>query len=375
MKERIINAIKKHRGRANIIAIPQEFLKFTGDVNSALLLSQLVYWTDRTKDENGWIYKSYDDWEKELTLNKYKTMTAKKHLEKLGVIETKAKKVKNLVYVHYRLTDKFETIFIDYLKTKETKDKNIRKLKNQTSESKKFRKSKNQTSEGLEIKNLNYEKSKNLISENKNFILPTDNNITSIIISSTSNNINNNTSINTSNTSNINTSIITKTTRHRLHTETIDENIQNDSVVLIDDKDKKIMAWKYFLSRYQSKYNSSHLQNAKTMSQFTQIWKQSGERIYDLIDAFLDCNEYWYIKNCHQIGLLLKDIQKFFVLSSTGKKMITKKEAEKIEKESSSYIDWERIKMIDEEYEKYKAEGGDKSIVEFTMDFKKKNIS
>jgi hypothetical protein len=135
-------------------------------------------------------------------------------------------------------------------------------------------------------------------------------------------------------------------------------------------------AWNYFLSCYQEKYTSPHLQNAKTMSQFSQIWKQvGGGWVYVLIDSFLGCNEYWYVKNCHQIGLLLQDLQKFFVLSKTRKKMITKKEAEEIEKQAGNSESLDRIAEINKMYDIYKAKGGDMSIVEFTMLIKKKYFS
>lgn len=54
------------------LCIPRPLIAFCkGDVSAALVLSQLLYWTDRTEDADGWIAKSYADWEQELGLSEY----------------------------------------------------------------------------------------------------------------------------------------------------------------------------------------------------------------------------------------------------------------------------------------------------------------
>lgn len=49
-----------------VLGLPQEFLFLTGDATSALLLSQLVYWTERCTSPKGCVYKRQADWEKEM---------------------------------------------------------------------------------------------------------------------------------------------------------------------------------------------------------------------------------------------------------------------------------------------------------------------
>jgi len=44
---------------------------FDGDHNAAIFANQVLYWTDRTKDPEGWFYKTQDDWHAELHFSYY----------------------------------------------------------------------------------------------------------------------------------------------------------------------------------------------------------------------------------------------------------------------------------------------------------------
>jgi hypothetical protein len=52
---------------ARIIPLRPELVELTGDVISALLLQQLCYWTSRTRNADGWIYKTGPDLAEELS--------------------------------------------------------------------------------------------------------------------------------------------------------------------------------------------------------------------------------------------------------------------------------------------------------------------
>ena len=99
----IYQTISQLVGQANILTIPREFIAYTGDLESALLLSQLIYWSERTSNPEGWIYKTYDDWEEETSLKEYSVRKARKKLEKMGILETKIKKVNGNPTLHYRI--------------------------------------------------------------------------------------------------------------------------------------------------------------------------------------------------------------------------------------------------------------------------------
>lgn len=97
--DKLITAVS---GQNSNLTIPRVYITLTGGIESALLLSQIVYWTDRTTMKDGWFAKSYDEWKEELTLSKYQVMTAVKKLKEAGV-QTSIKKFNGAPTVHYKL--------------------------------------------------------------------------------------------------------------------------------------------------------------------------------------------------------------------------------------------------------------------------------
>lgn len=101
-QKEIFNLLTKTVGQTNILTIPTLFLKkLNGNHAAALFLSQLIYWTDKTQD--GWIFKSYSDWENEIFVKEKKLREIKKELEELGLIETKIQKAYGVPTVHYKV--------------------------------------------------------------------------------------------------------------------------------------------------------------------------------------------------------------------------------------------------------------------------------
>lgn len=56
------------------------FVTLTGSIHAGLMLSQAFYWSKRTKNPDGWFYKTQDDWTKETCLSRREQQTARKHL-------------------------------------------------------------------------------------------------------------------------------------------------------------------------------------------------------------------------------------------------------------------------------------------------------
>ncbi len=103
--------IKELTGQGNILTIPRLFIEITGDVNSALLLSQLIYWQDKKNGE--WVYKSYKEWTAEIGLSEKVVRRASKNLQEKGLIETKLKRANGSPTLHYKLTDNFVDVLIE----------------------------------------------------------------------------------------------------------------------------------------------------------------------------------------------------------------------------------------------------------------------
>lgn len=57
-----------------------------GNANAGLLLSQLLYWSGRGYGEDGWIYKTADQWQFELGLTRHELKSARELLVAAGVV-------------------------------------------------------------------------------------------------------------------------------------------------------------------------------------------------------------------------------------------------------------------------------------------------
>lgn len=71
------------------IAFHRVFAAIANSVNAGVMLSQAVYWSHRTKDPDGWFYKSQEEWFEETFLSRREQETARKKLIAIGVLEEK----------------------------------------------------------------------------------------------------------------------------------------------------------------------------------------------------------------------------------------------------------------------------------------------
>lgn len=83
------------------IAFHRSFVALGAGVTGALLLSQAVYWQERTTDASGWWWKTKEEWTKETGLSRHEQDGARAQLEKLCVIEVVLRG--NPARLHYRV--------------------------------------------------------------------------------------------------------------------------------------------------------------------------------------------------------------------------------------------------------------------------------
>ena len=83
------------------IAFNKHYVFLGCGINGALMLSQLVYWTSRTKNKDGWIYKTHEEWTLETGLTRREQDTARKILKTLGFLVEK--KVGVPCKLHFRV--------------------------------------------------------------------------------------------------------------------------------------------------------------------------------------------------------------------------------------------------------------------------------
>jgi hypothetical protein len=72
-----------------------------GSVGAGVFLSQLVYWSERTTDPEGWVYKTFEDWWEETALSRFELETIRNGLKKRQLIQEKRAGVPAKLY--YRI--------------------------------------------------------------------------------------------------------------------------------------------------------------------------------------------------------------------------------------------------------------------------------
>lgn len=102
LREFVKNFLAQFSGQRSILTIPRVYIDITGNLEAALLFSQIIYWSDRAKD--GWFAKSYGEWLDEIYLSEYQVRKAVKLLAPLGVT-TKLKKFNGAPTVHYHFNN------------------------------------------------------------------------------------------------------------------------------------------------------------------------------------------------------------------------------------------------------------------------------
>jgi hypothetical protein len=101
-QQTIFSLIGSMAGQKNIVAIPRIFIHITGDHYTALLLSQLLFWSDKGKNPQ-WFYKSDKEIREELVFTDYRIRKARAALIELKLIETKLKRAEGAPTTHYKL--------------------------------------------------------------------------------------------------------------------------------------------------------------------------------------------------------------------------------------------------------------------------------
>ncbi len=88
--------------RRRVLCIDVSYIRQWG-MSAAALLAQLEYWSSRTRDPEGWIYKSAEEFSAETGLSYYQQKAARAVLRKAGIIEEMQKASCNRV-LYFRIS-------------------------------------------------------------------------------------------------------------------------------------------------------------------------------------------------------------------------------------------------------------------------------
>lgn len=83
------------------IAFNRDFVNLGIGITGALFLSQAVYWHKRTKNNDKWFYKVFEEWQEEIGLTRREFETARERLKAKGYIEEQKKGIPAKLY--YRI--------------------------------------------------------------------------------------------------------------------------------------------------------------------------------------------------------------------------------------------------------------------------------
>lgn len=95
--------LKRLIGTENTINNNILFIDFAGSIEKGQYLSQLYYWSARTKIPGGWIAKRHEEWFKEIRVKPHSIRRFSKEFNKRGFLEMKLKKFDNVTMPHYKL--------------------------------------------------------------------------------------------------------------------------------------------------------------------------------------------------------------------------------------------------------------------------------
>lgn len=110
------------------IAYQPTIAKAFDSVKLAILWSQLYYWSDKSKDPNGWVYKTRDELYEETGLKRREQENARSLGKKLGVLHEK--KAGSPPVIHFKVDiEKTTEVLENFLKDEPTETKKKKKEK------------------------------------------------------------------------------------------------------------------------------------------------------------------------------------------------------------------------------------------------------
>ena len=102
-QQKIFQAIKEQTGICNVIIVPEAIMHLCPDLQTAVMISHLVYWADRGGREDGYIWKSLREWREETSLNRYQVDKSSAWLMQHGLLEVRKGMACGHPTLHYRI--------------------------------------------------------------------------------------------------------------------------------------------------------------------------------------------------------------------------------------------------------------------------------
>jgi len=128
MNENLLQFVWKYFSRHSddMIVIRKSMVDICdGDLSAAMMISQLLYWHDKYKDQERWMKISREEWFDQCRLSPWKIREANKSLKKSGFMEIKIKRFNKLTCSHYRINfENLKNALLQYIKSELRKSGN-----------------------------------------------------------------------------------------------------------------------------------------------------------------------------------------------------------------------------------------------------------
>jgi DnaD/phage-associated family protein len=102
------------------IAYNPAFKRITASTVAGIFLSQAWYWSKRHKEDDGWFFKTGEEWEDETGLTRSEQETARKHCLRVGVMEEKRKGIPATMYYRVLKTRVYELLGFHFVEIPQT---------------------------------------------------------------------------------------------------------------------------------------------------------------------------------------------------------------------------------------------------------------
>lgn len=273
------------------VAVYPAFRRVLGlSAAAAQFLSQAVYWTEKT--ETGWFYKTESEWEEEIGLSGKEVRTARRHLGQINLLDEVRKGVP--AKMHFRVdTD----LLLSYL-SGETAIPVLPERHNQFSPS--------GTTGSPQT-------AQQVMPEGSDKCYP-------------------------------NGTTITETTQETTQkTTTVVQLAPAKPKRAAKPKDETEQAkqeacrgiWSAYFAAYQHRYGTAPVRNAKVNKQVVDLWKRLGQEAAPVAAYFVEIDDSYLIRNCHDFGSLLAKAEAYRTQWATNRQM-TATTAQQIERKRAN---------------------------------------
>ena len=256
-------------------------------LTGASMLSQAIYWTERTRDAGGWFYKSQEEWEQETGLSRSEQELARKKLVAIGVLHEKKKGVP--CRLHFMVdSEELFALLSDPERVKAAQEACKSVCGNPAT------KNSGNLQAGMQ------ERSKQACGKPASKAAGKAQAITE------------NTTETTAEITPLALVSADAASKRRPKANGEAEQARQEACRAI---------WGSYAQAYVNRYGAAPVRNAKVNRQVVDLWKRLGAEAAAVAEYFVSINDSYLIRNCHDLGSLLTKAESYRTQWATGRQM------------------------------------------------------